>query len=168
MLKRVNVKAKAAIGKHFNATGVLPTMAEFRDLMGYRSEGSAHYQFQLLVQERFLAKAEDKARTYVPGPLFVSTPGKTGLPPLLLEALPSGDNIAALVVDKNWRYDGEMRLKPGDIAVVRVGVPLPGSLAVFRRGRAYIVRHEKRRGWQSEGMLLTLLRRYRRQEDELL
>jgi hypothetical protein len=159
MIRKVNADARRVIADHFNQHGVVPKLAEFAVLMGYRSESSAQWVLQQLVRDQFLAQESTGKRRYIPGPLFNSKPGKTALPPELLSALPSGDNLKALVVDARWLPCEQVCLHPGDLVVVaEVSESRSGAWTVFRRGQTFVVRNAPRRGWMPEGMLLGMYR----------
>jgi hypothetical protein len=156
---KVKAKARGVIAAYYREHGVVPTLVEFTRLMEYNSEASGHAVVSQLVADGFLAQEQFGRRRYISGPLFVTSPGKTGVPAELMDALPSGDNLHALRVDEHWRPCTEVGLKQGDLVVVAVGgQATPDSLNVFRRGKTYEIRHDFRRGWTSEGVFLGMYR----------
>jgi SOS-response transcriptional repressor LexA len=156
--------AKKALARYYSQHGVMPTVTDFADAMGYASTSSAHHVLSKLVAQGYLSR-EERGGRLLPGPSFkrAAHPSlvDSGIPQGLIEALPKGVRLSVLQVDDHFAADDV--IWPGDLLVLAPADRTDLSdVMVLRRGRAFNVRNESERGWTVHAVVVAQFRSFRK------
>lgn len=154
-------EAKEKLRAYYAAHGGMPSVQAFADLMGYASASSAHDVTNALVQQGFLAKAERGGRL-LPGPMFASRrPRAPAIPAELLQALPSGVELAVLRVPKGSSLAVDGVLQGDHLVLAPADRTDLSSILLLSRGRQRVLSAGTVSGWKIAAVVVAQFRSYR-------